>query len=698
MIIEKGFEEETVNAFYDFLINKIVWDRIILDDASEQSISIQLLLGLIKGDKLRFSIFVKYACPFMYLPDSFSQFMALPDRQYKVMVQEKDMKKLENYQVDLKCAKTQEEVEVFLRRMFEIHKERWNNLGKRGSFSDERKKMFYRNVSKDLLENGALDLAALEIDGNAEVIRYGMVWGKSYFSLQGGISKKGLELRAGNILTLKVFELICGKIKSFHFLRGSEAYKYLWGCHDGYTVVLDIGRTLRGGAALYCSRVSNQLKTCFRMLANLKKKAIQIAKKYENARARLFIKIERWLEKARLSGDAAVVLGSNVSALSFVRSLARKKVKILMLASQKDIAAFTSLAKVILLPSIEEKPALWLDCLNLIGEKLEGKGVLFAMSDEYLLFLARHSKRLGIWFKFNAPDLTILERIVNKRLQYKMAESAGLKMPQTFYPSSEKELLKLKSLMKYPCLLKPYKSYIGRRLMEDKVVLINSEEELFSQFRETKNLEVHFMIQEIIPGEDSDCFGYQAYWNESGEEISWMTYRTLRQYPKSFGDVSYQEEAHLPHLKEVSHAFLKTLNYRGMCSIEYKKDSRDGSYYFITMNAGSPLSIHHAITSGRDFPWTAFCSLSKKDLAEDDRAAVKTDIYFMNEILEFNACLKETGSRIKAFGQWLPKFRRAKAKAVWSLRDPLPFIRILRGMLRLSFGGVKNKGYKKFAK
>jgi D-aspartate ligase len=249
-------------------------------------------------------------------------------------------------------------------------------------------------------------------------------------------------------------------------------------------------------------------------------------------------RLRAWLAADGNRGPLAVILGGAWNALSFARSLGRRGVPVLLLESKRFLGTYTRYGKLLLLPPADESPQTWVRLLEFVGSRLSSPGILFANGDVETLLLSRHQDVLGRYFRFLVPAPETVERILNKRLQYDIAQSAGVPVPRVYFPDSVEELRDLAPELPYPSLLKPYESHAAQKTLGRKVVVAESQADLVSAYENLVARGLPVMVQEIIPGGDSSLFGYLALLDSEGRELAWLTKRKLRQNPPHFGDGS----------------------------------------------------------------------------------------------------------------------------------------------------------------
>jgi D-aspartate ligase len=381
--------------------------------------------------------------------------------------------------------------------------------------------------------------------------------------------------------------------------------------------------------------------------------------------------INTWLKKNKSKKVPAIVLGSSINGLSFARSLGRRGVPVMMLDNQQLLGSYSRYAMFMMLASPDTYADYWLTVLEWIASRLDAKAVLFTTSDAHCLLVAKYQKRLQSQFRFIVPQLETVEQILNKRQQYTIAQSAGIPIPKTYFPDTLEEGRELSQTLDYPCLLKPYTSYVGRRsIANQKVQVVNSATELVSAFERLNTNHAPFLVQEIIPGSDSMLYGYLSLFDAGGNELAWVSKKKLRQNPPGYGDGSVQITVDAPEMVQLSRQLLKTFNYRGFVNLEFKFDERDSTYRLIEINPRSAASTHVAISAGVDFPWVGYQHLLDNATSAPD---FRRNITAFNEEWDLLAylALRKTGAL--TFWGWLHSLAGAKpAIAAWD--DPLPFI------------------------
>jgi predicted ATP-grasp superfamily ATP-dependent carboligase len=397
--------------------------------------------------------------------------------------------------------------------------------------------------------------------------------------------------------------------------------------------------------------------------------------------------LESLLRQTRGKRPLAIVMGGSVNGLSFVRSLGRRGIPVLLLDSERLVGTYSRYGTTVLLPQPGKSPDEWMELLEFLGSKLHVQGVIFPTSDAHSLFVSQHAKLLERYFRFLVPSAEATAQIVDKKAQYTIAKSAGVLIPETHFPKDLDEVRRISTDLMYPCIVKPYKAHEGRgKIGNKKVVVVESRQSLVSVFESIGNGDPSFMVQEIIPGEDNALYGYLAFWDANHHEHAWLTKRKLRQYPPHYGDGSLQETIECQEVAQLGRKLLQAFNYQGFVGIEFKFDARDGTYRLMEINPRTVSGNQLCISAGVDFPAIGYQYLTGCDLGLHPAPPFQRGVRYVNEEWDLKAYLALRKSGELTLGSWLQSIRGAKAKALWASDDPLPILvtmsRVVRAFLR----------------
>jgi len=386
--------------------------------------------------------------------------------------------------------------------------------------------------------------------------------------------------------------------------------------------------------------------------------------------------LNQWLDEIGRRGTAlTVVLGGGANGLSFGRSLGRRGIPVVLVDGERGVAGRSRFVRSETLRGPSEHPDEWIDLLQRIASQLSRPAVLFATNDTLTELVARHAAQLAESYRYLIPEAEIVEAIVDKGSQYQRAHAAGVPIPRTEFPESHDDIVRIAAQVAYPNFLKPHRSLPGRAVIEQKrkLVVVEDPSDLIDTFDRLATPDNPFLVQERVPGPDTSLFYYLGFWDDAGDEHSFMTAQKLRQYPAGIGDGSLVQTVHEREVVELSRKLLLAFGYRGLVNVEFKRDARDGVYRLIEINPRSVNFNQLAVSAGIDFPWIAY-----QYLVGDTRPAPATEyrdgVRYVHEDLDVRAFLAGRRSGELTWRSWTTSILGTRAWAIASFGDPLPFI------------------------
>jgi predicted ATP-grasp superfamily ATP-dependent carboligase len=141
-------------------------------------------------------------------------------------------------------------------------------------------------------------------------------------------------------------------------------------------------------------------------------------------------------------------------------------------------------------------------------------------------------------------------------------------------------------------------------------------EQLVEQCGTLISLKSIFMIQEIVPGPDENLVTFLGYVGHDGQVLAGCVRRKLRQFPPGFGYCCLTESIDDREVFDLSVKLLRSLDYRGIGCVEFKRDPRDGKPKLIEINSRAVRTSMLAIAAGVDFPWIAYQDCVKPGAVE----------------------------------------------------------------------------------
>lgn len=301
------------------------------------------------------------------------------------------------------------------------------------------------------------------------------------------------------------------------------------------------------------------------------------------------------------------------TGLGVVRSLGRAGIPVIGVDFNPAMPGFTSrYCQAKLSPNPVHDPEACLEFLMKEGEHLDERAVLMPASDAYVMFMARYQEELCKRFVFTLPSSQVLDGLVNKRHQYELAEQAGIPLPNTFYPESMAEVRQVKNELDYPVFVKPYIGHLWREIYGGyhKGFKIDTPQELEARYEEIFRHGLPAMVQSLILGPDTNLYEVSFYIGQLGDIQAIFTHQKIHQYPPRFGVSSCAASVYYPELVDLGIQLMHGLNYRGISSIEFKRDDRDGQLKLIELNPRFAQQNILAADCGVNFPLIEYMDLT----------------------------------------------------------------------------------------
>jgi predicted ATP-grasp superfamily ATP-dependent carboligase len=369
----------------------------------------------------------------------------------------------------------------------------------------------------------------------------------------------------------------------------------------------------------------------------------------------------------------AVVIGLNAAALSIVRSLGRKGIRIIGLyENPKDYCTKSKyLSKKMYQTPLRDEPLvnrLTRDVVPMAGES----AVLFCATDESVLTVSKYHDHLRPHFQFVLPDYEVTLTQISKKRFHEFALSNEFPVPKSFFTNGISDIKKIAEEISFPCIIKPeYKDSTWNNILPNqKVLYANSKESLLLQIEHHKIVDRPLFIQEWIPGEDTDLYFCLVYLDRQAEPLAVFTGKKLRQHPHLAGTLSVAESIWVPEIAEISTKLLKAAGCIGFCSVEFKHSKTDGRYYVIEPTVGRPDSQEgFCVSTGLDIPYIAYLEALGESLGSlgDFPEGMK----WIDEELAYYT-IQEYFRKTLTLNELISLFKGNRAYSLSALDDPLP--------------------------
>jgi predicted ATP-grasp superfamily ATP-dependent carboligase len=379
------------------------------------------------------------------------------------------------------------------------------------------------------------------------------------------------------------------------------------------------------------------------------------------------------------------------TGLAVGRSLGRNGIKVLGFDSVRKIGFYSKYIEAKICPNPSQNEEEFIAFLLRVAEKEKFQPVLFITSDEFLLPISRNRDLMQRHYLMNLPSPQIIECISDKYKQYLLALEAGIPVPRTFVAKNMDELHEIMDEIPFPAFIKGAEVTLWRSKMGvvSKGFVVSNREELMNIFKVIFDKGANGLIQEIIPGPDTNHYKSSCYLSRNGEILLAFGLQKIRQQPVGFGFGCMVQSIKYPEMLDLGKDFFTGIGYRGVGATEFKLDLRDNKLKLIELNPRYWQQNALAEKCGMNFPLMDYMELTdcKPKAILDYRPGTKwVNIY--SDIESFREYRKQ--GQI-SWRQWLASFRGEIMLSDLEWDDLLPGLRemVTENVLRRSGRKIK---------
>jgi D-aspartate ligase len=375
-----------------------------------------------------------------------------------------------------------------------------------------------------------------------------------------------------------------------------------------------------------------------------------------------------------------LVFGSGLTALGTIRLLGRAGLNPLVVSDTPGItgksrwyqAAPRSSSKEV----ATENLAAWLN-----GLPLE-RAVLIPCSDAWALRIVTCADDVRARFPTSMASPQVLETLVDKWRFAKVLAELGLPRPRTTALDPSTIVADIPDAAFSGAFIKPRDSALFFRRFGVKGIPVTSRADLARRLDELSKLGIAVELQEYIPGPASNHFYVEGFVDSSGQVCALFTRQRLRMYPIDFGNSTLFKSVHpseFPDGVEAVTRLLKHLRFRGVFSVELKRDERDGMCRLIEVNARPWWYVEFAGQCGVDVVSMYVAdALGQAVVPVHEFTTGKTCVY---PSYDFHACRALRASHELTMREWAASWLSSTQPVLrWS--DPAPATGAVRVVLK----------------
>lgn len=307
-----------------------------------------------------------------------------------------------------------------------------------------------------------------------------------------------------------------------------------------------------------------------------------------------------------------LILGSDANAYYMARCAHEAYQKKAHLIG-KDRLAFTKYSDIL---TIQYENDLWdekrfVEIINDFSKKKKEKKILAISTNEtYAEFLVKNRENLNKNIFFAYPNIELLKTLTNKETFYKTYKNSILEFPETYYFDCKKNTI-IPSSLEFPIIIKPANVVTYNHLSfegKNKIYKIETQEELETIIQKIvkSGYKDKLIIQEFIPGDDSNLFDAVVYVDRTGKvKILSFAQIGLQERTKSmvgnaavlingFNTTNGDSEKMMKNIIK----FMESIPYHGFAEFDLKYDERTNTFKVLEINARQGRSSYYVSALG----------------------------------------------------------------------------------------------------
>lgn len=379
---------------------------------------------------------------------------------------------------------------------------------------------------------------------------------------------------------------------------------------------------------------------------------------------------------SRGRGPAAVVVGlDNITGLQTARILADRGVRVFGVAANRRHFGARTNACVEVVESRLSGPAL-VDTLRRLMPRLGPEpAVLVPCTDGAVWSLSLHRDELLDHYRLPLSDHDGVDLLMDKVRFADHAKMHGLAAPRTEVLRSRADAEKAAEVLSWPSLVKPpVKAEAWLSRTSAKGIPVQGPDELLDVYDRVAGWAPVLLAQEWVEGPEDGLFSCNAYFDATGTPLVTFVARKLRQWPPQVGTSASGEECRNDEVLEETLRVFGSVGFHGLAYLEMKRDSRTGAMSIIEPNVGRPTG-RSAIAEGGgvELVYTAYCDAAGLPLP-DERTQRYVGTTWLDLRRDVQAAVVGMRRGELTARDWVTSLRGRRTHAIWSARDPRPFV------------------------
>lgn len=346
--------------------------------------------------------------------------------------------------------------------------------------------------------------------------------------------------------------------------------------------------------------------------------------------------------------------------LAVVRSLGKNKIPMTVVSNERNALPFYS-------KYCSDKIISEYDDEFLSG--MTEDDIIMPNGGEDMLFFAKNAPFYD--YTLACPDISTLERVVDKSQLMRFAITHQIPIPNTFFINNPDDIHEIRNCLKFPVIIKPTNEKSGRG-----IVRVDNPDMIEELYAFTRHHYGPSIIQEYIPFKKR--YSVATLISKEHEIQRICIIQDNRIYPLHTGTSCFVETVNNSDIMNLTFDIVKSLGIWGMTELEFIIDERDGKPKFLEINPRFWGSVQCAISAGVDFPVLLHKLVTGDNIpvSYEYKTGITGRYIFPKDLLHLVSVLKGSYSfnyKLKTMTDFI-KFYPNNADYIFSLADIRPFL------------------------
>ena len=241
--------------------------------------------------------------------------------------------------------------------------------------------------------------------------------------------------------------------------------------------------------------------------------------------------------------------------------------------------------------------------------------------------------------------------------------------------------------LRFPCVIKPESADLWRtdkarvcNIFGEKALPIWNSSELGWWYDRLIRVDPRMVVQEMVPGPDANHLEFPTIVDPDGEIRTEFVARKLRLAPAHFGMGCYVESIRSDEVVKTGCRILRTLDYRGLAMVQFKRDERDGKLYLLEINPRFTVWTSLPVACGVDLPYYYYqASLGESYSVPTSHAIGKM---WWDPVSDVFAMRTYISDGTWTWWRWITTVLRRSTNAYFTWDDPMPGLAAAGSMCR----------------